>query len=64
MPERVLLEEYHLTMTVAPSLADDVRQAIRDRLNTGSFRRALERAVRTVVRGIADGHRVRIEVTN
>jgi hypothetical protein len=64
MPDRVLLEEFHLTFTVAPSLADEGRQAIRIRLNTRVFRRALEGAVRTVVRGIPDGYRVRIVVAN
>jgi hypothetical protein len=64
MPDRVLLEEFHLTITVAPSLADKVRQAIHIRLNTRAFRRALGSAVRTVVRDIPDGNRVRIVVAN
>ena len=63
MPERVLLEEFHVTFTVAPSLADDICQAIRDRLNTRAFRRALAGAVRTVVRGMPDGNRVRVVVS-
>jgi hypothetical protein len=63
MPERVVLEEFHLTITVAPSLADNVCEAIRHRLNTRTFRRSFEAAVRAVIRSLPDGDRVRIVVS-
>lgn len=64
MTERLLLEEFHVTITVAPSLRDEVCQAIRDRLIAPAFRRALTAAVRTVVRSMPDGKRVRFVVSN
>jgi len=47
-----------------PSLADAVRQAIRDRLTTRAFRRTLEGAVRTVVGSIPNGNRDRVVVSD
>jgi hypothetical protein len=50
VPDRILLEEYHLTLTAPPAAGDDEREAMRRALNGRRFRSDLRRAVRELVR--------------
>jgi len=45
---RVLIEEFHLTLTVARTSPDGLVQAVRRTVNGRAFRTALRRAVRQV----------------
>jgi len=64
MHRRVLIEGFRMSVTVAPSLADAVCQAIRQHLNTRAFRRALADAVRALVRTLPAGESARVVVSN
>jgi hypothetical protein len=49
VPDRVLLEEFHLTMTAPAGSTDAAREAMRRVLNRPSVRAALRRAARAVL---------------
>src|SRR6185369_1920110 len=52
VPDRILVEEIHLTLTVAATTPDAAREAARRVINGRAFRAALRRAARQVVRAI------------
>jgi hypothetical protein len=63
VPDRVLLEEIHLTFTVPGRTPNRVREAARRRLNGRAFRTALRRAVLRVVRSTPALVRVRLTIS-
>ena len=63
MPDRVLLEEFHLTFTMPGRTPDPVREAARRALNGRRFRAALARAVRQALRTPPTLARVRLAIS-
>jgi hypothetical protein len=63
VPNRVLLEEVHLTFTVPGRTPDPAREAARRRLNGRAFRAALRRAVVQLVRSTPALARVRLTIS-
>ena len=63
MPDRVLLEEYHLTLTVPAGTPDGVRELIRQTVNRRTFRAALRRAIAILLRSFPNLERVRVTVS-
>jgi hypothetical protein len=63
VPDRVLLEEFHLTFTVPRTTPDLAREAARRALNGRRFRTALARAVRQAVRTNRALARVRLAIS-
>lgn len=49
MADYVLLDEYHISIRVPKDLDDDACDAIRQILDSRTFRKALRRAVRQIV---------------
>jgi hypothetical protein len=49
LPDRILIEEFHLTFTVRPATPDAVCEAIRRALSGRAFRSELRAAVRAVL---------------
>ena len=64
MPDRVLLEEIHLTFTVPTRTPDSVREAARRTLNGRAFRAAIRRAIREVVRKFPQLSVIRLALTS
>ena len=63
MPDRVLLEEFHLTFTLAARTPDSIREAARRALNSRPFRAALRRAVRRALGRMPAAARVRLAIS-
>lgn len=63
MPTRILLEEFHLTATVAPGTRDEARETARRALSGRRFRAALRAAVRDVRRRFPALRPVRLGLT-
>ncbi len=64
MPDRVLLEEFHLTLTVSANIPDDVQAALRRAINARAFRTAVRRAIVQVFRTVPALGRVRLTLSN
>lgn len=62
MPQCVLLEEFHLTLTVPQRTADDLREILRKTLTSPPFRRALRKAVSGCLRSFQMLPRVRLTI--
>ena len=52
MPDHVLLEEFHLTLTLPAKMPHGDREAIRRIVNGQQFRASLRRAIRDLFRTI------------
>ena len=52
MPDHVLLEEFHLTLSLPARMPDGDREAIRGIVNSQTFRASLRKAIREVIRTI------------
>ena len=62
VPDHLLLEEFHLTMTISRTVPDDAREAIRRTLNSREFQAALRKAARDCVHSFPALARVRLTV--
>jgi hypothetical protein len=60
MPQRILLEEIHLTLTVPASMTDAAREGARRLLNGREFRWALRKVVSGCLMKYSVLHRVRL----
>jgi len=63
MTERVLLEEFHLTMNVPRCTADDLIETIRRTFASRKFRAEVKQAVTSVLRSYSDLKTVRVGVS-
>jgi hypothetical protein len=63
MPARILIEEFHLTVSTTASSTDAAREAVRRLLRTRRFRGALRRAVGGVVRAFPALRRVHVALS-
>jgi hypothetical protein len=63
MPKNIVIDEFHVTVFVTPSLASIESAAIRRSLRSAPFRSRLKRAVQAVFRRYRPLHKTRLKVS-
>ena len=63
MPERVTIDEIHLTLSVPNDLSEEATVAIHTVLTRDEFMDRLGRAVRAVLRGFSELNPIRVSLT-
>jgi hypothetical protein len=63
MPRHILLDELHLTVSVARELPESTISIIRRHLNSLSFKAAIRKAIRSVFQHHPELRKARVRVT-